>query len=49
MGSRDVRKRETKKPKKDAKKLASTVVPITTPEVEVVRRKRKEREEEPGE
>ena len=43
MGSRDYRKRESKKPKKDAKKAPpSDVLQIITPvEVEVVRKKRK--------
>ncbi len=46
MGSRDYRKRETKKPKKDAKKISITDVlpPLTT--VEVVRKAKKERKVE---
>jgi hypothetical protein len=46
MGRRDFRKRESKKPKKGAKKAASISVlqPQTT--VEVVKKGKKEREEE---
>ena len=45
MGSRDYRHRESKKPKKDAKKnLASTVQPMRpVVEVEVIGKKRKDR------
>ena len=48
MGSRDYRKREAKKPKKDAKKiLPSSILQVITPvEVEMVRKKRKEEVEE---
>lgn len=51
MGGRDFRHRETKKPKKDAKKLpqATTVVPLTSTEVEVVGKRKKKKEEEPEE
>ena len=46
MGKRDYRHRETKKPKKDAKKLpAASILPSPTT-VEVVKRGKKEREEE---
>ena len=47
MGARDKSGRETKKPKKDTKKLGiapTTIAP--PPEVEVVRKKRKPAEEE---
>ncbi len=45
MGSRDFRHRETKKPKKDAKKppALSAILP-PPPTVEVVRKPRKEKE-----
>ena len=46
MPRKDVRGREQRKPKKDAKK-ASTVSPIvTSPVVEVVRKRKPEREPE---
>ena len=46
MGSRDFRKRETKKPKKDAKKV--TVADILSPSetVEVIKKPRRKQEEE---
>jgi hypothetical protein len=46
MATKDFRHREQKKPKKDAKKetIASIVTP--TPEVEVVKKVRKPKEEE---
>jgi len=46
MGARDKGGRETKKPKKDAKKiiLTSTTTAIT-PDVEIIRKKRKPTEE----
>ena len=46
MGRRDYRHREPKKPKKDAKKIAATPIlqpPVT---VEVIKKGKKEREEE---
>lgn len=46
MGKRDFRHREPKKPKKDAKKLPSaTILPLPTT-VEVIRKGKKEQEEE---
>jgi hypothetical protein len=43
MGKRDVRQRETKKPKKDTRKpIIAAIAPPTTPQqVEVVRKRRK--------
>jgi hypothetical protein len=43
MGKRDIRNKETKKPKKDGKKpiTATIAPPITVQPVEVVRKKRK--------
>jgi hypothetical protein len=49
MGNRDVRNKETKKPKKDAKKRQPAALEIiSTPpvEVEVVRKRRKREEGE---
>ncbi len=46
MGSRDFRKRETKKPKKGAKKIAEATIITTPAEVEVVKKAKKGREEE---
>ncbi len=49
MGSRDIRNRETKKPKKDAKKrlpATSEMVPTQPAEVEVIKKRRKREEEE---
>ena len=47
MGARDKGCRETKKPKKDAKKISLTSsAPLPPPNVEVVRKKRKPVEEE---
>jgi hypothetical protein len=45
MGRRDFRQHETKKPKKDAKKsiVGTTAEPL--PEVEVIKRGKKEKEE----
>ena len=44
MGKRDFRHRESKKPKKDAKKVsAATILPPSTA-VEVIRKGRKEEE-----
>jgi len=42
MGSRDKGKKEFKKPKKDAKKPTTASIFEPTPEVEVVKKKRKE-------
>ena len=48
MGRRDKRWRETKKPKKDAKKVSvATILPLPVT-VEVVRKERKKQEEEEG-
>ncbi|MFC1919543.1 hypothetical protein ACFLWX_01980 [Chloroflexota bacterium] len=49
MSSRDKRWREKKKPSKDAKKLASTPMVTSPSNVEVIRKPRKKREEEPEE
>ena len=46
MGSRDIRQREVKKPKKDSKKAVPLGTLAPTPEVEVVKRPRKPKEEE---
>ncbi len=46
MGSRDYRKREQKKPKKDAKKTSITDVLLPQTTVEVVRKEKKERKVE---
>ena len=46
MGKRDFRHRETKKPKKDAKKTLLTTVLPPPLEVEVIRKGKKERKEE---
>lgn len=46
MGSRDYRKREPKKPKKESKKVAIDEVVISTTEAEVIRKPRKGRKEE---
>ena len=47
MGKRDIGKRETKKQRKDIKKPMSVIVntPPPTPQVEVVRKKRKHEDE----
>ncbi len=42
MGSKDKGKKEFKKPKKDMKKTASASIFESVPEVEVVKKKRKE-------
>ena len=46
MGRRDFRHRETKKPKKDTKKLPPVSILPTPMNVEVVKKKKKTREEE---
>ena len=46
MGSRDYRKRETKKPKKDAKKAVSTNITPPPVTVEVIKKGRKPKEGE---
>ena len=46
MGSRDYRHRETKKPKKDSKKLPPITILPAPVDVEVVRKRKKTREEE---
>jgi hypothetical protein len=45
MGRRDIGKHETKKPKKDAKKTIIGTGVEPPPQVEVIKRKRKEQEE----
>ncbi len=44
MGRRDFRRRESKKPKKTAKK--AQMIPEMLPQVEVIKKVKKEREEE---
>ncbi len=44
MGSRDYRRREAKKPKKDARKLPPVTIVPTVAEVEVVKKSKKPRE-----
>ncbi len=44
MGKRDYRRRETKKPKKDGKKVSLDTVLLTPVTVEVVKKKHKKRE-----
>jgi len=46
MGRRDFRKAEPKKPKKVAPKIESISIIPPTPEVEVIGKRRKKREEE---
>ncbi|MFH0846534.1 MAG: hypothetical protein V1894_00540 [Chloroflexota bacterium] len=47
MGNRDIRQREAKKPKKDARKVTSSVViPAPVPEVQVIKTKGKKPQEE---
>jgi len=46
MGSRDYRKRETKKVKKESRKVSVDDVVISTTEAEVIRKPRKGRQEE---
>jgi hypothetical protein len=48
MGRRDYQHKETKKQKKDPKKVSATILPLAT-EVEVIKKPRKKREEEPEE
>ena len=45
MGSRDYRKREPKKPRKDAKKITISILPPPV-SVEVVKKAKKRKEEE---
>ena len=45
MGSRDYRKRESKKPKKDTKKISATEILQPLVSVEVVKKEKKEREQ----
>ncbi len=45
MGSRDYRKRESKKPKKAAKKISEVSILTTPVEVEVIKKGKKAREE----
>ena len=46
MGRRDIRRREAKKPKKDAKKVSTTTVLPSPAAVEVIKKGKKERETE---
>jgi hypothetical protein len=49
MGNRDVRNKEAKKPKKNAGKkpvISPDIISVQTPEVEVIRKRRKPEEEE---
>ncbi len=46
MGSRDYRKRESKKPKRDTKKISATEILQPLVSVEVVKKEKKEREVE---
>jgi hypothetical protein len=46
MGSRDYRHRETRKTKKDSKKLSPATIIDTTPPVEVIKKHKKREEEE---
>ncbi len=46
MGRRDYRHRETKKTKKDARKLPQVTIMTTPANVEVIRKKKKREEEE---
>ena len=46
MGKRDFRHRETKKPKKDAKKVSATAILSPPMTVEVVKKEKKRRVEE---
>ncbi len=46
MPSKDYRKREPKKPKKIAQKIEPVTIIPTSPEVEVIGKRRKKREEE---
>lgn len=49
MGSRDYRRREPKKPKKDAKKLPPVSILPTPVSVEVIKKGKKKRAEEEAE
>ena len=46
MGRRDYRRRESKKPKKDARKVLPTSILTPSETVEVIRRAKRERKEE---
>lgn len=46
MGSRDYRKKETKKPKKDSRKISVDEVVVQSVEAEVIRKPHKGRVEE---
>ena len=46
MGKRDYRHRETKKPKKDAKKISATDMVAPPSAVEVIKKGKRERKEE---
>ena len=46
MGSRDIRKKETKKQKKDGGKSPQFNISEPRPQVEVIRKARKQREEQ---
>ena len=45
MGRRDIKGRETKKPKKDAKKASKASILLPQPEVQVIKVKGKKEEE----
>jgi hypothetical protein len=49
MGRRDYRHRETKKAKKDSKKLPAVDILTTPANVEVIKKEKKKREEEEAE
>ena len=51
MGSRNIRKKETKKPKKNARKTPQVSIIAPQPAIEVIRKgkKRQDREEEAAE
>jgi hypothetical protein len=46
MGRRDFERKETKKPKKDARKILTTNIQPSLPPVEVIKRGKKDRLEE---
>ncbi len=44
MGKRDYRNRETRKPKKNSKKLSVASILPTSPNVEVIKKRKKQRD-----
>jgi len=46
MGGRDYRRREPKKPKKDAKKISATTILLPPVTIEVIKKGKKERKAE---